>query len=110
MKPFPTINNTMPWTGTPARCGPTCLRMVAKYHGRLYSAQTLRALTQIGKDGVNKYVGHQRGGRENRVSQHGRKSAITKTLRRRTTTLYCTLENKQNSPKLPSPQPRHLGL
>lgn len=34
-------------------CGPTCLRMVAKYHGRSYSAQELRERTQIGKDGVN---------------------------------------------------------
>ncbi|AXE19012.1 peptidase domain-containing ABC transporter [Runella rosea] len=34
-------------------CGPTCLRMVAKYYGRNYSAQELRELTQIGKDGVN---------------------------------------------------------
>ncbi len=34
-------------------CGPTCLRMVAKYHGQNYSAQELRERTQIGKDGVN---------------------------------------------------------
>jgi ATP-binding cassette, subfamily B, bacterial len=34
-------------------CGPTCLRMVAKYHGRSYSSQELRERTQIGKDGVN---------------------------------------------------------
>ena len=34
-------------------CGPTCLRMVAKYYGRNYSAQELRERTQIGKDGVN---------------------------------------------------------
>jgi ATP-binding cassette subfamily B protein len=34
-------------------CGPTCLRMVAKYYGRNYAAQELRELTQIGKDGVN---------------------------------------------------------
>jgi ATP-binding cassette, subfamily B, bacterial len=34
-------------------CGPTCLRMVAKYYGRAYSAQQLRTLAQIGKDGVN---------------------------------------------------------
>ncbi len=34
-------------------CGPTCLRMVAKYYGRRYSAQELRERTQIGKDGVN---------------------------------------------------------
>jgi ATP-binding cassette, subfamily B, bacterial len=34
-------------------CGPTCLRMVAKYYGQSYSAQELRERTQIGKDGVN---------------------------------------------------------
>lgn len=34
-------------------CGPTCLRMVAKYHGQSYSVQELRERTQIGKDGVN---------------------------------------------------------
>ena len=34
-------------------CGPTCLRMVAKYYGQSYSAQDLRERTQIGKDGVN---------------------------------------------------------
>ncbi|WP_310586877.1 cysteine peptidase family C39 domain-containing protein [Runella slithyformis] len=34
-------------------CGPTCLRMVAKYYGQSYSAQALRERTQIGKDGVN---------------------------------------------------------
>ena len=34
-------------------CGPTCLRMVAKHHGRSYGAQELRELCEIGKDGVN---------------------------------------------------------
>jgi len=34
-------------------CGPTCLRMVAKYYGRSFSLQTLREKTQIGKEGVN---------------------------------------------------------
>ncbi|MCE7063213.1 peptidase domain-containing ABC transporter [Dyadobacter sp. CY343] len=34
-------------------CGPTCLRMVAKYYGRHYSAQSLRELAQIGKEGVS---------------------------------------------------------
>ena len=34
-------------------CGPTCLRMVAKYHGRAYSLQSLRDLSQIGKEGVS---------------------------------------------------------
>ena len=34
-------------------CGPTCVRMVAKYYGRIISLQTLREKTQIGKEGVN---------------------------------------------------------
>lgn len=34
-------------------CGPACLRMVAKHHGRVLSAQKLREASEIGKDGVN---------------------------------------------------------
>jgi len=34
-------------------CGPTCLRMVAKYYGRAFSIQKLREATQIGKEGVS---------------------------------------------------------
>ena len=34
-------------------CGPTCLRMVAKHHGRGLSIQKLREATQIGKEGVS---------------------------------------------------------
>jgi len=34
-------------------CGPTCLRMVARHHGRTLSAQKLREAAEIGKDGVN---------------------------------------------------------
>jgi ATP-binding cassette subfamily B protein len=34
-------------------CGPTCLRMVAKYYGKNISLQTLREKTQIGKVGVS---------------------------------------------------------
>ncbi len=34
-------------------CGPTCLRMVAKYYGRGFSIQKLREATQIGKEGVS---------------------------------------------------------
>ena len=34
-------------------CGPTCLRMVAKYYGRVFSIQKLREATQIGKEGVS---------------------------------------------------------
>jgi len=34
-------------------CGPTCLRMVAKYYGRVFSIQKLSEATQIGKEGVS---------------------------------------------------------
>jgi ATP-binding cassette subfamily B protein len=34
-------------------CGPTCLRMVAKYYERVFSIQKLREATQIGKEGVS---------------------------------------------------------
>ena len=34
-------------------CGPTCLRMVAKYHKRSIGMQSLRESMQIGKDGVS---------------------------------------------------------
>lgn len=34
-------------------CGPTCLRMVAKYHGKHYTAQTLREKSQISREGVS---------------------------------------------------------
>lgn len=34
-------------------CGPTCLKMIAKYYGRHYSLQTLRDYTNITKVGVN---------------------------------------------------------
>jgi ATP-binding cassette subfamily B protein len=34
-------------------CGPTSLYMVSRYHGRPFSIEKLRALTEIGKEGVN---------------------------------------------------------
>ena len=34
-------------------CGPTCLKMVAKYHGKNFSLNKLRIDSEIGKDGVN---------------------------------------------------------
>lgn len=34
-------------------CGPTCLRMVAKYHGRHYNAETLRNKIGFSKTGVS---------------------------------------------------------
>ena len=34
-------------------CGPTCLRMVAKYYGRSVSLDYLRNKSQYGKEGVS---------------------------------------------------------
>lgn len=34
-------------------CGPTCLRMIAKFYGKTYSAQTLRAKCHISRNGVS---------------------------------------------------------
>jgi len=34
-------------------CGPTCLRMIAKYHGRNYTVQTLRERSHITREGVS---------------------------------------------------------
>ena len=34
-------------------CGPTCLRMVAKYYGRSFSLQRLRTISGIGREGVS---------------------------------------------------------
>ncbi len=34
-------------------CGPSCLYMVSEHHGRSFSIEKLRELTEIGKEGVN---------------------------------------------------------
>ena len=34
-------------------CGPTCLRMIAKYYGRSYTLQTLRERSFITREGVS---------------------------------------------------------
>ena len=34
-------------------CGPTCIRMLAKYYGKSVNVESLRADSQIGKDGVS---------------------------------------------------------
>ena len=34
-------------------CGPTCLRMIAKYYGRTYSLQALREKAFITREGVS---------------------------------------------------------
>jgi ATP-binding cassette, subfamily B, bacterial len=34
-------------------CGPTCLRMLAKYYGKYYNLESLRRLSRINKEGVS---------------------------------------------------------
>ena len=34
-------------------CGPTCLRMIAKHHGRSYTLQTLREKSFLTREGVS---------------------------------------------------------
>ena len=34
-------------------CGPTCLRMIAEYHGKSYSLNSLRKITNITRTGVS---------------------------------------------------------
>ena len=34
-------------------CGPSCLRMIAKYYGKSYSLQTLRTHSYISREGVS---------------------------------------------------------
>src|ERR1700733_9283604 len=34
-------------------CGPTCLRMIAKYYGKNYTIQTLRSKSGISREGVS---------------------------------------------------------
>lgn len=34
-------------------CGPTCLRMIVKHHGRNYTLQTLRKKSGINREGVS---------------------------------------------------------
>src|SRR6478672_7350934 len=34
-------------------CGPTCLRMIAKYYGKNYSLESLRSLSNITREGVS---------------------------------------------------------
>ncbi len=48
MKPFPHYTQL-----DQMDCGPTCLRMVAKHYGRLFTVQSLREKAQIGKEGVS---------------------------------------------------------
>lgn len=48
MKPFPFFRQP-----DSMDCGPTCLQMVAKYYGKSASLQSLREVSQIGKEGVS---------------------------------------------------------
>jgi ATP-binding cassette, subfamily B, bacterial len=34
-------------------CGPTCIKMIAKFYGKSFSLQLLRKISGIGKDGVS---------------------------------------------------------
>jgi ATP-binding cassette subfamily B protein len=36
-------------------CGPTCLSMISRYHGRNLNIEKIRQYTQLGKEGVNLY-------------------------------------------------------
>lgn len=47
-KPFPTYRQL-----DSMDCGPTCLRMIAKYYGRAYSIQNLREKAFITREGVS---------------------------------------------------------
>ena len=48
LKPFPHFQQQ-----ESADCGPACLRMVAKYYGKLYSAEMLRKRCFISREGVS---------------------------------------------------------
>jgi ATP-binding cassette, subfamily B, bacterial len=48
MKPFPLFRQF-----DQMDCGPTCLRMIAKHHGRGYSMDTLRRKSGINREGVS---------------------------------------------------------
>lgn len=48
IKPFPYYSQL-----DTVDCGPTCLRMIAKYYGRNYSLQYLRELAFITREGVS---------------------------------------------------------
>ena len=48
MKPFPIYSQL-----DAMDCGPTCLRMIAKYYGRTYSLQTLREKSFLTRQGVS---------------------------------------------------------
>jgi len=36
-------------------CGPTCLKMIAKYYGKYYPIEILREKSQLSRDGVSLY-------------------------------------------------------
>ncbi|HEY9575353.1 MAG TPA: cysteine peptidase family C39 domain-containing protein, partial [Lachnospiraceae bacterium] len=48
MKPFPHYSQH-----DVMDCGPTCLRMVAKHYGKLYSLQSLRQKSFLTREGVS---------------------------------------------------------
>jgi ATP-binding cassette subfamily B protein len=48
LKPFPFFKQL-----DSMDCGPTCLRMIAKYYGKNYTSQTLRSKSGINREGVS---------------------------------------------------------
>ncbi len=48
MRSFPHYNQL-----DSADCGPTCLRMIARYYGRSYTLETLRERSFITREGVS---------------------------------------------------------
>jgi len=74
MKPFPHYQQY-----DQMDCGPTCLRMVAKHHGRHYSMDSLRQKSGINREGVS-LLGISEAAEEIRFRTVGIKYAgITKT-------------------------------
>lgn len=49
--------NTFPFFRQPDTkdCGPTCLRMIAKFYGKNYNIQSIRELCEINKEGVSMF-------------------------------------------------------
>ena len=51
-------------------CGPTCLRMVARYYGKHFTLQTLREKSHLNKEGVS-LLGNFQSCRGYRITNHG---------------------------------------
>lgn len=88
MKSFPYYNQL-----DAMDCGPTCLRMVAKYYGRNISAQKLREASEISKDGVN-LLGIARAAEKIGFRSQGVKISLEQLLK--DTPLPCIVHWRQN--------------